>query len=30
VQVTNHGHGAWYMRDLGAGDVILTHVFWAD
>ena len=30
VQVTNHGHGAWYMQDLGAGNVILTHVFWAD
>ena len=29
VQVTNHGHGAWYLRDLGAGNVILTHVFWA-
>ncbi|OGO56671.1 MAG: hypothetical protein A2Z32_11490 [Chloroflexi bacterium RBG_16_69_14] len=30
MQVTNHGHGAWYLRDLGAGNVILTHVFWAD
>lgn len=30
VHVTNHGHGAWYMRDLGAGNVKLTHVFWAD
>lgn len=27
---TNHGHGAWYVRDLGAGNVILTHVLWAD
>jgi len=30
VKVTNHGHGAWYMRDLGAGNLVLTHVFWAD
>ncbi len=30
VKVTNHGHGAWYVRDLGAGNLILTHVFWAD
>lgn len=30
VKVTNHGHGAWYLRDLGAGNLILTHVFWAD
>ncbi len=30
VQVTNHGQGAWFERDLGGGDVILTHVFWAD
>jgi hypothetical protein len=30
MKVTNHGHGAWYVRDLGAGNVILTHVFWAD
>jgi hypothetical protein len=30
VKVTNHGHGAWYMRDLGAGTLVLTHVFWAD
>lgn len=29
VRATNHGHGAWYLRDLGAGNVILTHVFWA-
>lgn len=29
VEVTNHGHGAWYVRDLGAGNVILTHVLWA-
>ena len=30
VQVTNNGRGAWYERDLGSGDVLLTHVFWAD
>jgi hypothetical protein len=30
VKVTNHGHGAWYMRDLGAGNLVLTHVFWAN
>ncbi|MCI0584794.1 MAG: hypothetical protein L0227_18220 [Chloroflexi bacterium] len=30
VKVTNHGHGAWYVRDLGAGNLILTHVFWAN
>jgi hypothetical protein len=30
VEVTNGGHGAWYLRDLGAGNVILTHVLWAD
>ncbi len=30
VKVTNHGRGAWYLRDLGAGDVVLTHVFWAN
>ncbi len=30
VQVTNHGQGAWFERDLGSGDVVLTHVFWAD
>lgn len=30
MQVTNGGHGAWYERDLGSGDVVLTHVFWAD
>ena len=30
VQVTNHGRGAWYERDLGSGDVLLTHVFWAN
>ena len=30
VKVTNHGRGAWYLRDLGAGNVILTHVFWAN
>ncbi len=30
VRVTNHGHGAWYVRDLGAGNLILTHVFWTD
>ena len=30
MQVTNDGHGAWYERDLGSGDVVVTHVFWAD
>lgn len=30
VRQTNHGHGAWFVRDLGAGEVIWTHVFWAD
>ena len=30
MQVTNGGHGAWYERDLGSGDVVVTHVFWAD
>jgi hypothetical protein len=29
VRETNHGHGAWFARELGAGNVILTHVFWA-
>jgi hypothetical protein len=27
--VTSDGHGAWYIRDLGAGNLILTHVLWA-
>jgi hypothetical protein len=30
VKVTNNGHGAWYMRDFGAGSLQLTHVLWAD
>ncbi len=30
VEVTNQGQGAWYVRDLGAGNLILTHVFWAN
>lgn len=30
VRVTNHGRGAWYLRDIGRGDVVLTHVFWAN
>lgn len=30
VAVTNGGHGATYLLDLGAGNVILTHVLWAD
>jgi len=30
LKVTNHGHGAWYVRDLGAGNLVLTHVLWAD
>ena len=29
VRETNGGRGAWFLRDLGAGNVILTHVFWA-
>lgn len=30
VQITNHGRGAWYARELGPDSVVLTHVFWAD
>jgi hypothetical protein len=30
VQVTNHGHGAWFVRDFGGGNLQLTHVLWAD
>jgi hypothetical protein len=30
VKVTNHGRGAWYLRELGLDSVVLTHVFWAD
>jgi len=30
VEVTNQGQGGWYVRDLGAGNLILTHVFWAN
>jgi hypothetical protein len=30
VKVTNSGHGAWYVRDFGAGNLLLTHVLWAD
>ena len=30
VEVTNQGQGSWYVRDLGAGNLILTHVFWAN
>lgn len=30
AEVTNHGHGAWFVRELGSGDVLLTHVLWAD
>ena len=29
VAVTNHGHGGMYVRDLGGGNLIVTHVFWA-
>jgi len=29
VAVTNHGHGAMYVRDLGAGNLVVTHVLWA-
>ena len=30
VAVTNHGHGAFYVRNLGGGNRIVTHVLWAD
>jgi len=30
VAVTNHGHGAFFVRELGGGNRIVTHVFWAD
>jgi hypothetical protein len=30
LAVTNHGHGAWYVRDLGSDNLVLTHVLWAD
>ena len=30
VAVTNGGHGATYLLDLGAGNLVLTHVLWAD
>jgi hypothetical protein len=30
LKVTNHGHGAWYVRDFGGGNLQLTHVLWAD
>ncbi len=30
VAVTNRGQGAVYVRDLGRGMQIVTHVFWAD
>ncbi|MEO5919048.1 MAG: hypothetical protein ABIQ17_05755 [Candidatus Limnocylindrales bacterium] len=30
VATTNHGHGAWFVLDLGGGDQLLTHVLWAD
>lgn len=29
VRSTDRGHGAWFVKDLGAGNLILTHVFWA-
>ena len=29
VAVTNAGHGATYLLDLGAGNLVLTHVLWA-
>lgn len=29
VAVTNGGHGATYLLDLGAGNLVLTHVLWA-
>lgn len=30
VKSTDGGHGAWFMRDFGNGNLELTHVFWAD
>ncbi len=30
VAVTNGGHGATYIQDLGAGDQVVTYVLWAD
>ena len=30
VAVTNGGHGATYLLDLGAGNLVVTHVLWAD
>ena len=29
VAVTNGGHGATYLLDLGSGNLVLTHVLWA-
>ena len=29
VAVTDGGHGATYLLDLGAGNLVLTHVLWA-
>lgn len=29
VAVTNAGHGATYLLDLGGGNIVLTHVLWA-
>ena len=29
VAVTNGGHGATYLLDLGGGNLVLTHVLWA-
>ena len=29
VAVTNGGHGATYLLDLGAGNLVMTHVLWA-
>jgi hypothetical protein len=30
AELTNHGRGAWFVRDLGSGDALLTHVLWAN
>jgi hypothetical protein len=30
VAVTNGGHGATYVRDFGAGNLLVTHVLWAN
>ncbi|MEO7663658.1 MAG: hypothetical protein ABIV26_00915, partial [Candidatus Limnocylindrales bacterium] len=29
AKITNHGNGAWFVRDYGNGNLQLTHVLWA-